>query len=171
MDWTVERITEECRSISNRVGDNFDCPVAINSRLSTTLGRVRNIRNGTKYSPLRLEMSKNFLETATDECVKSVIAHEWAHYYTTKSTGEHHGHDKMFKATCARIGCTNDKTKTNVERIQEVTVQYKYVIRCGSCDSEIGWYKRRCATTQAVAAGNCTCGKCGSSNLELIQNW
>ena len=74
--WTVEDIKARCEELSNMVGDTFDCPVRINGRLTRTLGRVDSIkRNGRWYNEM-LQISKQLIETSTDESIKSVIDHE-----------------------------------------------------------------------------------------------
>lgn len=167
--WTVEDIKARCEELSNMVGDTFDCPVRINGRLTRTLGRVDSIkRNGRWYNEM-LQISKQLIETSTDESIKSVIDHEWCHYYVTKSTGESHGHDAVFKATCARIGCTNDGTKTHVDRTVAESSIYKYQVYCGTCDEFIAGYSRMNATLKNLKT--CTCKKCNTSNLSYIQNW
>ena len=165
--WTVKDIENECKRISAKVGDNFDLPIRVNGRLTRTLGRVTSRRLNDVWYPEVMEISKQLLETATEESIKSVIAHEWCHYYVTKDTGEDHGHDRVFKAMCARIGCDNDGTKTKVERTVEV--HSKYEVFCGTCNEVIANYARMSKNLQRL--NECTCKRCNTSNLKLIQNW
>lgn len=80
------------------VGDTYDCPIALNGRLSRTLGRVILGTERGRVIPIKMEFSKEFLNTSTDA---SIIGHEWAHYYVTKTTGINHKHDQEFKRACA----------------------------------------------------------------------
>lgn len=165
--WTVADITKECERISAKVGDTFNIPVKINGRLTRTLGRVIMRKSNGVWIPELMEISKQLLETSTEESIISVIEHEWCHYYVTKETGEDHGHDAIFKATCARIGCANNKTKTKVERVVEV--HSKYEVYCGTCDKVIAEYSRMSKNLKRL--DECHCNKCKTSNLKLIQNW
>lgn len=165
----MEDIKKELNRLSVKVGDVFDIPVAINGRLTRTLGRVHSeCCNGVWY-PIRMEFSKQFLESSTEECILSVIQHEWAHYYVTKDTGESHGHDKVFKAVCARIGCTNDRTKTKVERTTSASSIYKYQVYCPTCDEFISGFTRMCKTLKELQY--CECKKCKQGGLTYVQNW
>jgi predicted SprT family Zn-dependent metalloprotease len=165
--WTIKDVENECHKISAKMGDKFDIPVRVNGRLTRTLGRVTIRRINGVWYPEVMEISKQLLETATDESIKSVIEHEWCHYFTAKETGEDHGHDKVFKAMCARIGCDNDGTRTKVERTVEV--HSKYEVYCGTCKDIIANYSRMSKNLQRLDER--TCNRCKTSNLKLIQNW
>jgi predicted SprT family Zn-dependent metalloprotease len=164
--WSKERVIAECEKISISMNDNFNIPVLINGRLVKTLGRVYSEFQCGKYAPTRMEISKVLLETASDADIIKVIQHEWAHYMVIKNTGEPHGHDKVFKAMCARIGCTNDGTSTDIEREEGV---YKYTVICNTCKKTIGGYTRMCPTLRNIK--NCWCKTCGRFDLSYVQNW
>ena len=166
----IKEITKYCEELSKRVNDTFNVPVFLNGRLTRTLGRAfsENIGNDV-WVPTKLEFSKRFLETSTEECIKSVIEHEWAHYYTVKRTKENHGHDAVFKATCKMIGCTNDGTTTHVDRTVAEEKLHKYTVYCPHCNEPIGFYDRMCPTLKNIKM--CECSKCGSDNLYYTQNW
>lgn len=167
--YSVQDIEKICQEFSAQVGDTFDLPVVINGRLTRTLGRVCTlVNNRTGYVTLqRMEISKQLLETASEESIRSVIGHEWAHYIVAKTTHERHGHDALFKSWCARVGVENDKATTEVERV--VDVKSKYDVYCGTCDMIIAHYSRMSKNLQRLEL--CTCKKCNTSNLKLIQNW
>ncbi len=169
--WNITDIKNELNRLSESVGDTFDIPVSINGRLTRTLGRVtQEVNRSTGYCrPLRMEFSRQFLETSTNESIKSVIGHEWSHYYTAKTTGENHGHDAVFKANCARVGCTEDKTTTKVDRTVSEESLHKYTVHCPTCNDTIGFYDRMCNTLKHL--DQCTCTRCGGGNLTYTQNW
>lgn len=169
MGWAVEDIKRECERLSAMVGDTFDCPIRINGRLTRTLGRVDSIKVNGRWTNEVLQISKQLLETSTNESIISVIDHEWCHYWVTKSTGEDHGHDATFRAVCAQVGCTNNKTKTRVERTVAESAIYKYQVYCSTCDEFIAGYSRMNSTLRSLKA--CTCKKCNTSNLSYVQNW
>ena len=167
--FNLEMVKAELDKLSESVGDTFDIPVSINGRLTRTLGRViQHVNDGFCLSE-RMEFSRQFLETSTDASIKDVIAHEWAHYYATKSTGEHHGHDAYFKKVCAMIGCTNDKTVTKVERTVSESKLFKYQVWCPTCQEYIAGLSRMCNSLRHI--DQCTCKKCKQGGLSYVQNW
>ena len=108
MVWTIERITELCVEYCGRCDIKFNSPVVINGRLTRTLGRCFYERHGSVWNPVKIEISRQLLETATDESIEAVIAHECAHYVSCAITHENHGHDSTFRFYCEKIGTTND---------------------------------------------------------------
>lgn len=108
MAWTVERITELCVEYCDRCNIKFNSPVVINDRLTRTLGRCFYEGHGSVWNPVKIEISRQLLETATDESIEAVIAHECAHYVSCAITHENHGHDSTFRFYCEKIGTTND---------------------------------------------------------------
>ena len=163
MEWTVERITNKCKELSLTVGDNFDCPVHINTRLRKTLGRVILENYNEKWYPTKLEISKLLLETGLDEEIEDIIKHEWCHYWITKSTKEDHNHDKVFRALCAKVGCDG------APKAKHKLVTSKYEVYCPNCKQVIGGYSRMCKTLRQLP--NCYCKRCGGNSLVLKQNW
>lgn len=166
--WTVEKLTKECEKISKSMNDVFTCPIYINGRLSRTLGRVMyTFRPSTEeYYVQKMEFSKSFLERAQDEDVIETIKHEWAHYYVTKTTKENHGHDKVFKAICAKIDCASGGMYIQTADIKG---RSRYEVYCPTCDKVVAHYQRMCKTLKNL--DSCTCKKCKGGNLVLKQNW
>ena len=164
--WTIEKITEYCKEVCGKVNVEFSIPISINGRLTRTLGRVHSTRVNGSVTPQRMEFSRQFLETSSDESIQQVIKHECAHYLVTATTHESHGHDAVFKQMCAAIGCEADKTSTEVERVVEI--RDKYEVFCPNC-GKIGGFSRMCKTIQNIE--HCTCRKCNSASLKVVQNW
>lgn len=120
MAWTVERITELCVEYCDRCNIKFNSPVVINGRLTRTLGRCFYEGHGSVWNPVKIEISRQLLETATDESIEAVIAHECAHYVSCAITHEDHGHDSTFRFYCEKIGTTNDTAVySDLERKKE----------------------------------------------------
>lgn len=164
---TVKDIEKICQEFSNMVGDTFDLPVAINGRLTRTLGMVRSTSVNGYVTPYRMEISKQLLETATEKSIRGVIGHEWAHYYVAKTTHEKHQHDALFKEVCGRIGIANDKPHTQVDRVVEV--RSKYEVHCDGCNQMIRGYSRWCKTLSVLDYCECPC--CKQMKLRIVQNW
>ncbi len=168
--WTVERITDYCKEISESMGDTFDCPVAINGRFTRTLGRVKYQKIRGHYQILVLEIAKSLLATCDDESIKQVIMHEWAHYYLIKTTDEDHGHDAAFKRICHKIGCTNDGCETEVNRIASTEKMWKYEVTCDYCNEAVAHYAKRTFALENIDLY--LCPKCGKAHtMHVKQNW
>ena len=165
---TEKDLTKICQEICAGAGYEFTIPVKINKRLTRTLGRVISIRRNNEIYSTSMEFSYQLLTTATYESIIAVVKHECAHYLVNEETREHHGHDSVFKAMCARIGCTNDTTVcTTIERTIEDTEIYKYFIKCKKCGKIIGKYHR---AGKIVQNPNAYTHKCGG-DLEVIKNF
>lgn len=170
--YNLERVKKEFIEILEQAKVKYgNEPILINSRFSHTLGRVTYKRHmrGEAATVDRIEFSKQLLDTATDRSVRDVIEHEACHYIATKRSGIVRGHDKYFKSICAEIGCTNDKTTTDVERTVEAKKVFKYIIMCDTCNEQVGQYMRRCGVVKDPS--HYFCKKCKDHNLRVIQNF
>lgn len=166
--WTIQKIEDYLKELGISVGLKYNTPVRINGRLTKTLGRV--IAEPTvfdAYKPEIIEFSKQFLETSTDESVRQVIMHEFAHWAVLIETGEIHHHDAVFKAMCRKIGCVADRPMNAVERTVSNDKLFKYIVKCKDCDNEVHYNRAGKVIKHPDWYG---CGKCGGE-LEVIQNW
>ena len=137
--YTLGRLTKEVNDVCHENGVKGNVSVEINGRLRTTLGRcdMKCYVGGTV--PYKIEFSKNFIETATDEQIHEVLLHEATHYIVTYCTKEHHGHDAVFKEYCKKTHCTNDKGVYS-EIIYKP--QWKYEAICSKCGKTTGRWMR-----------------------------
>ena len=168
MAYDLTRVQKEFNDVCNKAGVQVTCPIKLNGRLKRTLGQVHHITVGDVTTSTLVEFSKQLLATSTDASIESVIKHEAAHYIATARSGKAHGHNAYFKAICAEIGTDNDGTKTQVERTVDNSVVYKYQVECPNC-GVIKYAHRMGKTLKNLSY--CSCGKCGSSNLKLVQNY
>ena len=167
--WTIERVKNELEKLCAADHLVLDVPVEINGRLTRAMGRVKyNERSDGFMLPTKIEFARNLLQGASDEDILQVIKHEYVHFYLiTNEPYEKHGHDVMFKAKCEEIGCTHSNSSQRVEGFAKE--QTKYEVWCEDCEECIGTYSRMCKTLKEIKY--CTCGRCGSDKLAVIQNW
>lgn len=172
--WTEEELTNRCSEVCAIVGVKLTVPVKINSRLSSTLGRVKyEWVNPYKETvrPTIIEFSKSFLENGSEESIDSVIKHECAHYCVTIQTDKRQGHNKIFKDMCHRLGTNNDGCHYNSLSEEEDTPNSKkYAVFCEHCGYLEG-YSRMCKTLKAIDRGDCMCKRCGGRKIYYKQNW
>ena len=167
--WTIERITNLCIDYCRKCGVTFNSPVIINGRLTRTLGRCFYMRTGEVWKPTKIEISRQLLETSTDESIEAVIAHECAHYVACAVTHENHGHDSTFRFYCEKIGTSNNtavyedlqRTKTNEEI-------YKYTLYCSECGKFVGGRSR--ASCIIKEPWNYYT-ECCDAELKVVKNW
>ena len=166
---TVQEIETRCKEIFSKVNLEFNgITIFINGRLTKTLGRCCYKVSCGKVIPVRLEFSRQLLETATPQSIDSVILHEAAHAIACIETGESQGHNAYFKKVCVRIGTDNDKTKTQVSRVVDDSQIYKYLITCSCCKEIVGKYQRAGKVIKNISYYRCPFCK---SSLEIKQNF
>lgn len=167
---SLSKIKEYCGKAFYKAGynlDDYDIEIALNGRLTRTLGRCFTVVEFGIARPTKIEFSRQLVETSVDDSIIAVIKHECCHALVALETGERHGHDAVFKAMCARIGCTNDGITTHVERTVANSEVYKYSVFCDNCGFVAG-YNRMCKTLRELEY--CTCKKCGGNKLYYVTN-
>lgn len=172
--WTIDRVIDELNKLAVADGlGRINVPITANSRLTTTLGRVKYMGIGKEfYIAKSIEFSQALLDTGTDNDIINVIKHEYVHYFLIETTNVNHGHDAMFKRKCAHIGCTHDKTRNKLESDTFNAAaggQTKYEVWCEDCQAIVGQYQRMCKTLRTL--NHCKCGRCNGTALKMIQNW
>lgn len=168
---TVKEIETKCEEMFRRAGLRYnavDTPVVINNRLKTTLGRCCYKIVSDVTVPVRLEFSKQLLETTVQADIDKVIAHECAHAIAALETGISQGHNTYFKAICAKIGYAEvGSSKTKVEKTVEDEQLYKYFVTCKCCGKIVGKYYRAGKVVQHPDWYSCKCG----GKLSVTQNF
>lgn len=168
MTWTIQEIEQYMNELATSVDLVFDTPIKINGRLTRTLGRVIAVPAAFgSYEPEKIEFSRQFLETSTDESAQQIIMHEFAHWAVLVETGQPHGHDAIFKAMCGKIGCQADRPQMHVERIVSDDKIFKYTVKCKDCNNEMHYNRAGKVVKQSWAY---KCGNCGGE-LEVIKNF
>ena len=168
---TKKEIEKKCEEFFNKAGIQFKgtgISVEINGRLRTTLGRCCYVKTMGVTNPVRLEFSKQLLETTVQRDIDGVIAHECAHAIAALETGVSQGHNNYFKTVCARIGYADyDTAKTKVERTVADTELFKYFVTCEKCGQVVGKYHRAGKVVQHPDWYGCRCG----GKLVVTQNF
>lgn len=176
--YTIDRIKSEFRDVCKSQGVVVTTPIAINSRLTRTLGRVCYDKNYLgHYIPTKVEFSKKYIEECTDECVRQTILHEAAHYILMKKNpAERCGHNQAFRDMCSTLGCARNRAKGDVEYTDEYKAKveedkkkiYKYEVFCDKCGEKCGRYHR-----QGKVLKNLTVYKsgCCKAKLIMVQNF
>lgn len=101
----------------------------------------------TRYATRKISLSRYFIAANDIDRVRRTILHEIAHVLT-----EGHGHDKVWKATCLRIG-GDGLTRSNPA--DTVVQERPYVGYCSAKCSNNGNF-RRFRLTDKARRGHCT---------------
>lgn len=166
---TIEEMKSLCEEYCGKCGVIFNGRISINPQLKHALGRCFLQRIGTVYNPLRIEISKSLLETATVESIKAVIGHECAHYAVAAITHERHGHDDVFRHYCKIIGTeSNGFAYNDIKRTVPDEKIYKYTIYCSECGRLLGGRHRACKMTKfpELYTSNCC-----DAEIIIQNNW
>ena len=166
--WTTEKITELCVEYCKKASVNFSAPVEINGRLTRTLGRCSMTKTINGWRATKIEISRQLLETATDECIEAVIGHECAHYVTTELTRKEHGHDYVFKYYCKMMGVDNDKMACNIDLKEKPEKIFKYTIYCSKCGKLVDRKSRACKITKFPEY---YISSCCEESVRVSKNW
>lgn len=128
-----------CSQIAHNYGYTLDIPVTINSRLSSTLGRVMYRKKGSEFVPIRIEFSRDLLQSGDDSLIMDTIKHEMAHFFVLKDTKKNHNHDEYWKRWAKILGCS---PKASIKVTDNNEFSYKYKIVCSKCGQIVGLKKR-----------------------------
>ena len=166
----IRETIKECEKVT---GVKCEVPIYINERLSKSLGRAcakitRNRFTGErKVEPTQIEFSKRFIEVATEEHLIDVIRHEFAHYCTFLSKGEHNHTDVEFISYCQKMDCCH-----NANSKIRADIKHKYDVYCKCCGKYAGGYDRASKVIKSVMSGQKGyVSGCCKSELRVEQNW
>lgn len=162
---TIEQIRSEIIRLGEGEGVEITCPIEMNGRLKTTLGRVCykwDTDHAGKIIPSKIEFSKMFIETASKEEIENTVAHEAAHAIISYKTGTKHGHDAMWKALHKKLGGDGERCSSTPR------VNAKYTVICSKCGKITDRYYRAGKVVKHPEwYKSCCCG----ATLEVIQNY
>ena len=146
-----------CRDLFTELCQKYNHPIPpinANGRLKRTMGRVNYSFSsfGEKLSAT-IEFSTSFLVSSSEEDVKQVVLHEFAHYHLLLTDPENAGHTQQFRDFCKEIGCTHTGAKnTSNTMFKDIgalkSVGYKYILKCPECGAIVGRYKTKCQKVQ-----------------------
>lgn len=136
----MELLRSLIKGFEEKTGVMFTGELKINGRLTRALGRcsallTRDNKTGliVKANPISIEISKKFLEVATTEEIISVLAHEFAHYCTYKTVGDHDHDTPTFKKYCEMLDTSHSPSMSTKNKIKN-----KYDIYCSCCGRFLG---------------------------------
>lgn len=161
----ITRVREICYTKAREFGFRLYCPIEVNTRFSRTLGRV----SWNEFGELeKIEFSSTMLKTGTEEAIIATILHELAHAFVFLETGEIHGHDKVFREMCKRLGTIEDRATSKYFNGADEPVEHKYSIYCSCCGKLVANRSRACQLTKTPENYLSNCCK---ASLRVEQNY
>lgn len=196
--WNMNDVKVIVNEIEQRTGEKLRLEVKVNGKLKKALARcLTRVING-KHIPTKLEFGNTILNVSDHEIFKQIVLHEIAHAIANRRYQDNCNHDSRFKKVCAEIGCTNTGAYCSTEyalalhvahmKVQEQKEQQatttttkrqttkdgltKYSVICRKCGN-VHPRKQLNQTLKDIIAnkGYSGCGKCGSTDLYVQQNW
>ena len=131
---------DDVRLLLARTGDilDFDCrdvPVEISTRMEKTMGSFFFREKEGKIIPHSFRFSEVLLSGRYEEnVVRSVIIHEYAHFYANVKTQENHMHDDYFKSICKRLGISSE---TYFKQLLPEVKKKGYILVCSKCGQKV----------------------------------
>ena len=172
---SLEEVRAEYDRLDRLCGiDTSGIELKISKRAVKQLGSFRSPRRGGKDG-LRITLSYLILED--DEQFWDTVRHEYAHAAVyLLHPGERHGHDKVWKDMCRRIGCSPERLAPEKGQAAESRrAEAKYIIRCESCGRESRYMRRarRSTCCCAGAAARCAAQAAAGAALSSLSenNW
>lgn len=162
---TIEEINKMCSDIAAAEGVDITCPIKINGRLKSTLGRVTYQWSETHAGQIEvkaIEFSKQHVTMGDPAEVRLTIIHEMTHYILFTKTGVKHGHDQMFKELNKKLG-GDGETYSETPRINP-----KYTVYCTKCGKIVGEYYR---AGRVVKNPESTISRCCAAAIKVVQNY
>ena len=169
---TLEEIRREYDRLDRLCGvDTSGVRLEASTRLRTRLGYCQY--QGTR--PVKIVIA-SFLLAMGDAEVLDTARHEYAHALVKlRRPRETHGHDAVWKAAAAEVGCTPRSTCQDAEinaycKDRRNAQSVKYIVRCLSCGRT--WeYKRKGRVVSALLSHPRTrrflCPVCGGGRFSL----
>lgn len=167
----MELLINLIKGFEEKTGIKFTGELKINGRLTRALGRCQSIitqdtRTGeiVKVNPIGIEVGKKFLDVATHEEIIDVLAHEFAHYCTYKTFGQH-THDSIeFKKYCKLLDTCHAPSMSIKNKIKS-----KYSIYCKCCGKLVA--RKSTANAGAVKRPQDFRSACCGSTIRVEKNF
>ncbi|MGN0983181.1 MAG: SprT-like domain-containing protein [Candidatus Limivicinus sp.] len=166
---TLEEIRAEYDRLDRRCGvDTSGVEIVLSRRGVRRLGSFRYPAKG-KRGALRITINASLLNE--EEQFWDTVRHEYAHALVyLRSGGVNHGHDRVWKAACREVGCSEDRLAAQTaESREEMERRAKYKVCCTGCGQESLYFRRGKVVELLLRGGKgqVRCGKCGSNRLKL----
>ena len=168
---SLEEVRAEYARLDRLIGvDTSGIALRISKRAVRQLGSFRAPSGRGAKTPPCIMLSALILED--DAQFWDTVRHEYAHAAVwLLHPGEKHGHDRVWKEMCRRVGCAPRRLAAGEGKAAELRqARVRYIIRCEGCGAE-SRYLRRGKTVDRMLRGRgrgLRCRVCGGKRLTLL---
>lgn len=140
--YNVEDIKRILGDFSKKAGKRADLiPIIISSRMKKSLASFTFKMEKGLVKPIAFKFSLKLLSgDFKEEDVINTVGHEYAHFYVNTRDNVNHGHNRVFKDFCKKIGVPED-TLFKGDYVREV--KKGYVLVCKKCGKRAAYRRRR----------------------------
>ncbi len=166
---TLQEVRAEYDRLDRLLGiDTSGIELRISKRAVRQLGSFRAPVRGR--GRLRITLSALIFEDEGQ--FWDTVRHEYAHAAVhLLYPGEKHGHDRVWKDMCRRVGCSPKRLAPEQGKAAELRRQSaRYIIRCDGCGAE-SRYVRRGKAVELMLRGrgrSLRCKNCGGNRFTLL---
>ncbi len=167
---SLEEVRAEYDRLDRIVGvDSSGVELRISKRAVRQLGSFRAPSGRGAKTPPRITLSALIFDD--DAQFWDTVRHEYAHAAVwLLRPGEKHGHDRLWKEMCRRVGCSPRRLAPEDGRAAELRQErVRYLVRCEGCGAE-SRYMRRGKTVELLLRGrgkSLRCRICGGNRFTL----
>lgn len=174
----LKREVEKIKKLGFPISDNIKIDT---EKLSNCYGYAR----GFDY----IALNNEFVDVSDVKEIRAVIAHEACHCITSSN-----GHDAIWFEAVSTLAkkhkddytdadihlakpYSKERNKAFMEKFplseyfNQMVKNSKYVITCSKCSNILSIRKKSSKTFDFIKLGLCNCKFCGSSDIEIIQNF
>ena len=166
---SLDEVRDEYDRLDRLIGvDTRGIELKLSKRAVRQLGSFR-APTGPLTQP-RITLSALIFDD--DAAFWDTIRHEYAHAAVwLLHPRERHGHDRVWKDMCRRVGCSPRRLASNVGKAAALREErVRYIVRCESCGAE-SRYVRRGKTVELMLRGrgrSLRCRVCGGRRFTLL---
>ena len=144
------------------------------TELNGALGRYSYYLNHytEEVKPYKFQFFNKLMKSINEEHLNTMVLHELAHYITAYLFGyqaDNGGHTEKWEEVCEMLGMKDISPILDLEK--EEQPKSKWDIVCKSCGEVYHRDRMTKRIKEGVERGMCGCGKCGSRELEIKQNY
>lgn len=149
-EFTIKDIRQLLDEAGQKMGLACDqVPVEISRRMVRTYGLFIFRRGRQALEPVAFRFAARLLDgDFAEDIFRQVVLHEYAHFYANTKDNKNHGHDRVFKETCRRLGIPEDTKLITPSHDQRPG----YAIYCKACGKLVAQRRRR-DTAQRLVNG------------------
>ncbi|PKK38938.1 hypothetical protein ABB02_01751 [Clostridiaceae bacterium JG1575] len=129
-------------------------PIEAYRQGTKAVGAYRFRETAGRIDPVSFVFCREILEGYWPrDVIRSVVFHEYAHFYANASDQKNHHHDAVFRSVCHRLGISSKATVPVPARRH----QPAYLLRCSVCNKKVAERIRKDSALRLLKTHQSTC--------------